>query len=246
MEGDYSCKSILKLSYFYSSISLFLFLQFSAFHRTGSAGPYIHLVLPNPPNVWARRKDRSFRCLQFLPLRDDRHRYRRSPTPALTHLVPGRTTAARVRRLLTRRRTRRGLVLLLAWRALAVALLRRWATVLTGGSGAALLASLLVLGVVAGVDGAEDEFEDPEIGGELDWGLGAGHFGGFVLVVGGAVDHGADLGVVVELAQEFGCCRAVSVFYQVMAKPLIAYLSDRFRPGRIGRRWHPGRGWRSG
>jgi len=116
-------------------------------------------------------------------------------TPALTHLVPRRTTAAGVRRLLTRvpallgrttvalltrRWARRGLVLLLARRTLAVALLRRWATVLTGGrrtavaagSGAALLASLLVLGVVAGVDGAENEFEDPEIGGELDWGLG--------------------------------------------------------------------------
>lgn len=105
------------------------------------------------------------------------------------------------------------MVLLLARRTLAVALLRRWATVLTGGrrtavatgSRAALLASLLVLSVVAGVDGAENEFEDPEVGRELDGGLGAGHFGGFVLVVGGAVDHGADLGVVVELAQEFGC-----------------------------------------
>ena len=64
--------------------------------------------------------------------------------------------------------------------------------------------ALLVLGVVAGVDSAEDELEDPEIWSEVDGRVGTGHLGGLVLVVGCAVDHASDNRVVVELAQELG------------------------------------------
>jgi hypothetical protein len=68
---------------------------------------------------------------------------------------------------------------------LAVTLLRS-ATVLTAGWSAVAArrrVGLLVLGVVGAVDGAEEEFDDPEVGGEVDWGVGAGHLFLLVLIV---------------------------------------------------------------
>lgn len=67
--------------------------------------------------------------------------------------------------------------------------------------------ALLVLSVVAGIDGTEDELEDPEVGSEVDGWVGTGHLGRLVLVVGCAVDHASDDGVVVELAKELSGCR---------------------------------------
>lgn len=79
--------------------------------------------------------------------------------------------------ILTRWRSRgRGAVL--AWRRAAVAaVLRR------RHAGARRHVGLLIFGVIARVDGAEDELDHPEIRGEIDRRLGAGHLCGFVLVV---------------------------------------------------------------
>lgn len=113
---------------------------------------------------------------------------------------PGR--AARRRLVLLRRTTRgRSVLLLLATIAalrLAVALLLLTELTRAGNLGGALL----VLSVVAGVNGTEDELQNPEIRGEVDGRVGASHLGGLVLVVGSAVDHASDDRVVVELAQE--------------------------------------------
>ena len=84
---------------------------------------------------------------------------------------------------LLRRRTAVLAWLRLSVRLLAVALLRWAAVAALRRRHAAGHVPLLVLGVVAGVDGAEDEFDHPEVGGEVDGGHGAGHFGGFVFVV---------------------------------------------------------------
>ena len=67
-----------------------------------------------------------------------------------------------------------------------------------------LSGTLLVLGVVAGVDSTKDELENPKIRGEVDGWVGTSHLGRLVLVVGGAVHHAADDRVVIELAQELG------------------------------------------
>jgi hypothetical protein len=103
--------------------------------------------------------------------------------------VPALLTVALL--LLWRVATLRAWRVLLAWWWMAlVAVL---ATVLTGWRSAVTAVPtrcrasthvlLLVLGVVAGVDGAEDEFDHPEIWSEVDWGVGFGHFGRFVLVI---------------------------------------------------------------
>jgi hypothetical protein len=62
--------------------------------------------------------------------------------------------------------------------------------------------SLFVLGVVAGINGTENELQDPKIRGEIDGRVGASHLCGLVLVVGRAVDHAANGRVVVKLAKE--------------------------------------------
>lgn len=109
--------------------------------------------------------------------------------------------------LLTGRRTR-GRWVLLAWRALTVTLLRRLLSISTllllraailaarrttrrtaVASSTALLAALLVLSVIAWVNGSEDELENPKVRGELDWGLSASHFCRFIFVVRSTVDH---------------------------------------------------------
>lgn len=72
------------------------------------------------------------------------------------------------------------------------------------------MAALLVLSVVGRVNGSEDEFENPEVRGEVDWRLGASHLGRLVLEVGSAVDHGADLGVAVQLAKELSSLLVVA------------------------------------
>lgn len=46
-----------------------------------------------------------------------------------------------------------------------------------------LSGALLVLSVVAGVDGTEDELEDPKIRGEVDGRVGTSHLGRLILVV---------------------------------------------------------------
>jgi hypothetical protein len=106
-----------------------------------------------------------------------------------------------------RRTTWRRLVLLTwATRGRLVLLLATVATLLLAELTRAgdLSGALLILGVVAGVDSAEDELEDPEIRSEVDGRVGTGHLGGLVLVVGCAVDHASDNGIVVELTQELG------------------------------------------
>ena len=108
--------------------------------------------------------------------------------------------------LRTRRTTRRRLVLLLrAARGRLVLLLTTVTTLLTKLARAGNLSgALLVLGVVAGVDGTENELENPEIRGEVDRWVGTSHLGRLILVVGCAVHHASDDRVVVELAQELG------------------------------------------
>ena len=49
--------------------------------------------------------------------------------------------------------------------------------------------SLFVLRVVARADGSEDELENPEILGEVDWRIGTGHFCRLGLVDRRAVYH---------------------------------------------------------
>lgn len=61
--------------------------------------------------------------------------------------------------------------------------------------------TLLVLGIVGRINSAEDQLDHPEVGSQIDGRLGASHFRGFVLVVGGAVDFGSDHGIVVELSK---------------------------------------------
>jgi hypothetical protein len=78
----------------------------------------------------------------------------------------------------------RSTVLALAWRGSAVLALRRAILALRGAAelaaGSAVAAGgwvrLLVLRVVAAVDGAEEELHDPEVGGQVDGGVGAAHF----------------------------------------------------------------------
>jgi hypothetical protein len=78
-------------------------------------------------------------------------------------------------------------VLSLRWCAvlrllLAVALLGRSAVLAARRSAVATSrVGLLVLGVVAAVDGAEEELDDPQIGGEVDGRVGTGHL--FLLIL---------------------------------------------------------------
>lgn len=65
-----------------------------------------------------------------------------------------------------------------------------------------LSGALLILSVVAGVNGAEDELENPEIRSEVDGRVGTSHLRGLVLIVGCAVYHASNDRIVVELAQE--------------------------------------------
>ena len=67
-----------------------------------------------------------------------------------------------------------------------------------------LSGALLILSVVAGVNGAEDELEDPEIRSEVDGRVSTSHLRGLVLIVGCAVHHASNDRIVVELAQELG------------------------------------------
>ena len=67
---------------------------------------------------------------------------------------------------------------LLLWLLLSVA-----AGLRSGRHGSAAHRHLLVLGVVAGVDGAEDQFDHPEVWGEIDWRLGLSHLCRLVLVI---------------------------------------------------------------
>jgi hypothetical protein len=91
----------------------------------------------------------------------------------------------------------RSTILALAWRGSAVlalgravlalrgaAVLTTWGTVAAGS-----WVRLLVLRVVAAVDGAEEELHDPEVGGQVDGGVGAAHFILLVLEVWGALAH---------------------------------------------------------
>jgi hypothetical protein len=134
---------------------------------------------------------------------------RRSATVGLLARVTGRRTTGR-RRVATRttlrprRTTGRRLVLLLrAAGGRLVLLLTTVTSLLTKLARAGNLGgALLVLGVVAGVDGTENELEDPEIRGEVDGWVGTSHLSR--LVVRCAVHHASDDRIVVELAQELG------------------------------------------
>jgi hypothetical protein len=78
------------------------------------------------------------------------------------------------------------LAAVLAWRRLSVTSLAGWRAsiaLLRGTIAAGWAVRLLVLAVVRRVNGAEKQLDDPEIGGEIDWWVGAGHFFLLVLVV---------------------------------------------------------------
>lgn len=138
---------------------------------------------------------RGGRCTTVsLLTRVTRRTTRRRRVTTRTALRPRRTTWRRLVLLVGAAGGR--LVLLLA--TVATLLLAELAR--TGN----LSGALLVLSVVAGVDGTEDELENPKIGGEVDGRVGASHLGGLVLVVGSAVNHASDDGIIVELAQELG------------------------------------------
>ena len=113
-----------------------------------------------------------------------------------TALRPRRTTWRRL--VLLRRATRGRLVLLLT--AVATLLLAELAR---AGN---LSGALLILSVVAGIDSTKDELENPKIRSEIDGRVGTSHLGRLVLVVGCAVHHASDDGIVVELAKELGGC----------------------------------------
>lgn len=140
------------------------------------------------------RRSRRRRTIPTLPRRARRRPV--IPTGRTLTVLAGRRRTVLTRRgttVLARRRTAvlagrrttiltwwrtRGRSAVLAWRRAAVAaVLRR------RHAGAQRHVGLLVFGVVARVDGAEDELDHPEIRGEIDRWLGAGHLCGFVLVV---------------------------------------------------------------
>lgn len=184
--------------------------------------------------------------LARVPRGRRRTTWRRSITTA-SALGPTRGTARRRGVLLLllavlalRRTTVATLLTVLLLRGLAILLLRR----------RNLGAALLVLSVIGRVNRAQDELENPEIGSEIDWRVGAGHLGGLVLVVGRAVYHTSNGRVIVKLAEEFGgylvirfCLSMRSLKIRNNAKS--TYLSDRFQPVRTGRRWRQGQGSRS-
>jgi len=60
------------------------------------------------------------------------------------------------------------------------------------------------------VDCAEEQLDDPEVGGEVDWGVGAGHLFLLVLEIGCAVDHRANLRILIKLSKKFLRCLVVS------------------------------------
>jgi hypothetical protein len=136
----------------------------------------------------------------------------RSATVGLLTRISGRRTARR-RRVATRaalrpRRTTRRRLVLLRWATWGrlVLLLTTVTTLLLAELTRArnLSGTLLVLGVVAGVNSTEDELENPKIRSEVDRWVGTSHLGRLVLVVGRAVHHASNDRIVVELAQELG------------------------------------------
>jgi hypothetical protein len=84
--------------------------------------------------------------------------------------------------------------------------------------------ALLVLSVVAGIDRAENELQDPEIRSEVDGWVGTGHLGGLVLVVRCAVYHTSDNRIVVELAKELGGYVLLVTMYQIIHYQVIIFL----------------------
>ena len=113
----------------------------------------------------------------------------RGATVSLLTWVTRRT--ARRRRVATRaalrprRTTRRRLVLLVwaTWGRLVLLPATVAALLLELTRAGDLSGALLVLSVVAGVDGTEDELEDPKIRGEVDGRVGTSHLGRLILVV---------------------------------------------------------------
>jgi hypothetical protein len=89
----------------------------------------------------------------------------RWPLPILGRLIAILRWLTSVLRLLT--------VTLVGWRTAVAAL---WRT-------AGRHMRLLVLGVVAGIDGAEDELDHPEVRSEIDGWDSSSHLGGLILVV---------------------------------------------------------------
>jgi hypothetical protein len=146
---------------------------------------------------WGRRS-----ATVSLLTRVTRRATRRWCVATRTALRPGRTTGRRLVLLLRAARRRSVLLLLLTTVSallLAVSLLLLAELLLAGDLGR----TLLVLSVVAGVDGAENELQDPKIRGEVNGWVGTSHLRGLVLVVGCAVHHASDGRVVVDLTQEF-------------------------------------------
>lgn len=62
--------------------------------------------------------------------------------------------------------------------------------------------SLLVLGIVRRVNGTEEQFDDPEVGREINRRVSVRHLVLLVLVVGSAIDHGTNVRIRVELPKE--------------------------------------------
>lgn len=83
-------------------------------------------------------------------------------------------------------------------------------------------ASFLILGIVARIDGAEEELAKPQIGGEIDRRLRARHLVLLHLEVGGGVDELADSGLVVQLPQELARLQVISDLCELVAHSALA------------------------
>ena len=100
--------------------------------------------------------------------------------------------------------------------------------------------SLLVLGVIAGVNGAEEELAQPQVGGEVEGRVRARHLVLLDLEVGGGVDELADAGLVVELAEELARLQVVADLRELegdgalavgAARELVGGVADRVEDG---------------
>ena len=145
------------------------------------------------------RRRRRGATVSLLTWVSRRRAARRRRVATRTALRPGRTAGRRL--VLLRRTSRRRLVLLLAT---VTALLLTVALLLLAELTRAwnLRGALFVLSVVAGVDGTENELENPKIRSEVNGRVGTSHLCRLVLVVGCAIHHASDGRVVVKLAQE--------------------------------------------
>lgn len=143
-------------------------------------------------------------------------------------------------RLSSLRRERRLLSVLSRWRSSVLPLLG--STVLALGSAILTLGStiltlwrasvrwlstsgpigFLVLGIVARIDGAEEELAQPQVGGQVHRWVSARHLVLLNLEVGGGVDELANSGLVVEFTQELACLEVIAYLRKLVAYGALA------------------------